>query len=396
MNRPNRIRTLWRAFLVCAVAGLPASAIADTMSSGQFVAEAEKMADAQLAQLANKKPDIGWISGVMWAGIDDLSHFSSKSSYAEAIEQLGEKVHWKPIFEANAPYNADDLCICQTFLDAYVAKNDPARLAPSQSRIGAVSDRIEKMEPRCVPGSKDQHVTWWWCDALFMAPAGHARLSAITKDRKYVDAMDQEWWRTADLLYDKDEHLFYRDAKYLDKRTKNGKKIFWSRGNGWVFGGLARMLVYLPPDYPSRPEYEKVFKDMAARLAALQQADGTWHPNLLEPGAFPYSEISGTALDCFAFAWGIDNGLLDRATYLPVAAKAWAALMAARRPDGLLGYIQGVAKEPGPVTVNGTQLYSTGAFVMAACELSRLAPIDVPPAPRLTAEAALPAKSPKK
>jgi len=382
------ILSLARAFLICAAACLSGSAKAGTMTGAQFIAEGEKMANAQLAQLANKKPEIGWVPGVMWAGIADLSHFSSNGAYAKAIEELGDEVHWTPTFEATKnPFFADDFCICQTFLDAYVTKNEAARLAPSESRIGAASDHIEKKESPYVAGAKDDRLTWWWCDALFMAPPVHARLSAITKDHKYLDAMDKEWWKTADLLYDKEEHLFYRDEVFLNKRTKNGKKVFWSRGNGWVFGGLARTLAYVPPDYPSRPRYVTVFKDMAARLASLQQADGTWRPSLLDPGEYPYSETSGTALDCFAFAWGIDNGLLDRATYLPVAAKAWAALMAARRPDGLLGYVQGVGKAPGAVRANGTELYATGAFLMAACELSKLAPIDVPPAPRLTAAA---------
>jgi rhamnogalacturonyl hydrolase YesR len=139
-----------------------------------------------------------------------------------------------------------------------------------------------------------------------------------------------------------------------------------------------------------------MFKEMAARLASLQQADGTWRPSLLDPDEYPVSETSGTTLDGFAFAWGINNGILDRATYLPVAMKAWAALLAARRPDGLPGYVQGIAKAPGPVSANGTQLYATGLFLMDACELSKMAPITVPPLPRLTASPAVPARSPKK
>jgi rhamnogalacturonyl hydrolase YesR len=356
-----------------------------TMAREQFIAEGEKMADAQLAQIADKRPEIDWVAGVMWAGIADLSHLSTKSTYATAIERLGQKVQWTPIFEAKNPYNADDLCICQTFLDAYASMNDQSRLAPSQSRIGATSARIELKESPYIPGAKDNHLTWWWCDALFMGPPALARLSAITGNRQYLDAMDKEWWKVADLLYDTNQHLFYRDEIFLNKRTKNGKKIFWSRGNGWAFAGLARTLDYIPPDYPSRLRYISVFKDIAAKLASLQQPDGTWRPSLLDPDEFPDSETSGTALDCFAFAWGIDTGLLDRATYLPVAARAWAALMAARRQDGLLGYVQGIGKAPGPVAANGTQLYATGAFLMDACELSKLAPITVPPPPELTA-----------
>jgi rhamnogalacturonyl hydrolase YesR len=150
----------------------------------------------------------------------------------------------------------------------------------------------------------------------------------------------------------------------------------------------------MPGNYPGRARYVAVFKDMAAKLASLQQADGTWRPSLLDPDEFPDPETSGTSLDCFAFAWGINNGLLDRATYLPVAAKAWAALMAARRPDGLLGYVQGPASAPKAVAANGSQLYATGAFLMDVCELSKLAPIDVPAPPQLTIPPAATAAAP--
>jgi len=223
-----------------------------------------------------------------------------------------------------------------------------------------------------------------------MAPPAMARLSVITKDPKYLNAMDKEWSRTADLLYDKDEHLFFRDNSFLSKLTKNGQKIFWSRGNGWVFAGLARTLTYIPSDSPVRAKYVTIFKDMAAKLASLQQPDGTWRPSLLDPDQFPDPETSGTALNCYAYAWGINNGLLDRATYLPVAAKAWGALLAARRSDGLLGYVQNVGDSPASVKPDGTKLYATGAFLMDASELSKLAPITVPaltpfPAPAVEA-----------
>ena len=64
--------------------------------------------------------------------------------------------------------------------------------------------------------------------------------------------------------------------------------------------------------------------------------------------------------------------------------KAWAALLAARRPDGLLGYVQPVGSGPGAIPSTDTQLYATGAFLMAACEMSKMAPITNPPVPQLT------------
>ena len=356
------------------------------MTREQIIADAENMATAQLAALAGKPPVVDWVGAAMWAGYADLSHVAGNAAARQAVEQVGQAVQWTPIFSKNKPYFADDLCIGQVFLDLYAAKKDPEILAPTRTRLDAVADYILTKEPDDDPASSANQLTWWWCDALFMAPPVHARLTEITHDPKYLEAMDKEWWRTAALLYDPQEHLFFRDKRFLHALTKHGKKMFWSRGNGWVFAGLARTLEHMPRDFPTRPKYAEVFSQMAAKLADLQQPDGTWRPSLLDPEEFPDSEASGTALDCFAFAWGINHGLLDRKTYLPVATKAWAALLAARRPDGLLGYVQGVADRPKRVSADGTRFYATGAFLMAATQLAPLAPFELPPSPALTAE----------
>jgi len=77
---------------------------------------------------------------------------------------------------------------------------------------------------------------WWWCDAFFMAPAGMTRLSEITKDRKYIDAMDKQWWVTYDRLYDKTEHLFYRDSSYLTQNRRTGRRFSGAGGMGGLRG----------------------------------------------------------------------------------------------------------------------------------------------------------------
>ena len=374
------MHALFKLLVVLVAASLffPAVSPGETMTREQIVAEAEKTADAQLVGLGQEhgKKLISWVPAVMWAGLADFSHVSQKPAYTDALMKMGAEVNWTPAELKNRTFHADDICIGQAFLDVYETRKDPAMLAPTQARVGAVSDHL----------SQEKELTWWWCDSLMMAPPVLARLSTITQDPKYRNAMDQEWWRTADLLYDKEEHLFFRDRHFLNAHTKNGSKVFWARGNGWVFAGLARTLPYVPADDPVRAKYVTVFKDMAAKLASLQQTDGAWHPSLLDAEEFPCSESSGTALNCYAFAWGINNGLLDSKTYLPVVTKAWAALLAARLPDGNLGYVQGVGDRPGMTGANGTKPYAVGAFLMAACELIKLAPLHLPPPPQLKAK----------
>ena len=46
-------------------------------------------------------------------------------------------------------------------------------------------------------------------------------------------------------LLDRESGLYYRAPRYIGQRTANGRKIIWSRGNGWAFAGIARGLEYL-------------------------------------------------------------------------------------------------------------------------------------------------------
>jgi rhamnogalacturonyl hydrolase YesR len=205
-----------------------------------------------------------------------------------------------------------------------------------------------------------------------MSPPALVQASKATKDRRYLDFMNRMWWKTTDYLYDKDEHLYYRDSRFFDQRGPNGKKIFWSRGNGWVLAGLARVLQEMPADYEERPRYVALFREMAPKVASLQQSDGYWRSNLLDPEALPLPETSGTAFYVYGLAWGVNHGLLDRAAYEPAIERGWAALVRALHPDGKLGWVQRIGDQPGDTTAEGTEIYGVGALLLAGSEVHRL------------------------
>ncbi len=69
-------------------------------------------------------------------------------------------------------------------------------------------------------------------DGLFIGPPSLAYLATDIVEKKYLDIMDKLWWKTYNYLYDKEEHLTFRDSSHCIMLEKNGKKIFWSRGNG--------------------------------------------------------------------------------------------------------------------------------------------------------------------
>lgn len=354
----------------------PAQATPVVLTPEQIVASAEQMTDAQLKAIGDKV-DISWIGAPMYAGIAELAQVSKQKgdAYSQGLLAAGSKAQWA-LSSVTGVFNSENFTIGQAYLDAYEVKRDPAILQPLLKRA---DELVERLNANRQPPRK---LTWNWSDALFMAPPVLTRLSAVTGDRKYLDAMDGEWWSAVEALYDPHEHLFYRDSRFKGQATPNGRKVFWSRGNGWTFAGLARVLKYMPADYPNRQKYVTLFREMAERLAALQPEDGAWRTSLLDAAQFPTPESSGTAFFCYAIAWGVNNGLLDKPTYLPVLARAWAALLAMRRGDALPGWVQSIADKPGPVFAGVTRTYATGAHLLAAVELQKLAPFNLPAIPR--------------
>jgi rhamnogalacturonyl hydrolase YesR len=263
---------------------------------------------------------------------------------------------------------ADDQSIGQVYLDLYFkahAKATPEMIAPTRTGLDSVID-LPTLRPN------DPRIPWWWCDALFMAPPVWSRMFAATGDRKYVDYLDEEWAKTSSRLYDTQEHLYARDSSYLTRTEANGKKMFWSRGNGWVMAGIIRTLKYLPADDPARAKYIAQLQEMAARVAKLQGPDGLWRAGLLDPDDYDLPELSGSAFFTYALAAGVKEGILDKKVYQPVIKKAWAGLLHHVYADGRLGCIQQTGAEPAPFKASASYTYGVGAFLLAGSEIRQM------------------------
>ena len=184
--------------------------------------------------------------------------------------------------------------------------------------------------------------------------------------------------QTYGLLFDQEEKLFARDTRFIwtgditDIKEPNGNKVFWSRGNGWVIGGLALVLENMPHDYKHRPFYEELFKIMAGRLLDIQPKDGLWRTSLLSPESFDHGEVSGSGFYTFALTCGINNGLLDKKTYEPAVRKAWSSLRGCQKSDGMVGWVQNIGASPEPCTAESWQNYGTGAYLLAGSEILKL------------------------
>jgi unsaturated rhamnogalacturonyl hydrolase len=319
----------------------------------------KKVADWQL-QHSEGRYNIGWTFAALYDGFLAASKTTGDNRYRDRVFQVAHENHWAlgPRFA-----HADDEAIGLTYLTLYSQDQKPEEIA-------ATREGLDKLLAR--PDDPHKNL-WWWCDALYMAPPVLAQLSVATGDHRYLDYMNREWWITSSALYDPAEHLYFRDDRFLTMREANGQKVFWSRGNGWVLAGLAMVLERMPADYPDRARYEKQFKDMADRIAALQQPDGLWRASLLDPGSYPNPEISGSGFFTYAMAWGIHHKLLDRKKYLPVVQKSWQGMLTHIYADGRLGSIQPIGGEPGKFKPSSSYVYGVGAFLLAGSELSQIA-----------------------
>lgn len=320
-----------------------------------------KVADWQLVRSQGHLGRI-WTSSVMYTGFMAASEATNDSKYKDAMLAMSQQHQWQL---AKRLPNADDQSVAQTYLDLYFLNKQPEFIAPTKADLDALID-LKTLKPG------DDRLPWWWCDALFMAPPVWAKMYVATGERKYLDYVHTQWKNTYDLLYDKQEHLYARDVSYINKTEPNGKKIFWSRGEGWVMGGIARTLDYIPKDDPQRPFYIQQLREMSARLAQLQDENGLWHAGLLDPVTYPLPEISGSALFVYGMAYGINRGILDPKVYQPVIAKAWKGILKHVYADGRLGGIQQTGAEPAFYRPASSFDYGVGGFMLAAAELKKM------------------------
>lgn len=344
------------------------------LDRAEVLSVARKVADWQIKEFPNNpyavKEPKGWIAGALYLGMYDWAELSGEEGYFNWLKKVFNRQYWQV---ADRMYHADDVCVSQTYIDMYNKYKEEKMLLPTLARIDWVINNPSKGGLDIDYSKPLSYERWSWCDALFMAPGVYTRLYTLTGNKKYMIFSDAEFKATYNHLYDKEEHLFFRDSRYFNQKEANGKKVFWGRGNGWVIGGLAEILKTLPEnDTEYRPFYQQLFCELSERLAGLQNKDGFWHASLLDPDSYPSPETSATGFIVYGLAYGVNQGYLPADKYLPVIEKGWKALVSAVEPDGKLGWVQPVGADPKKVTRDMTELYGTGALLMAAVEIYKL------------------------
>jgi rhamnogalacturonyl hydrolase YesR len=332
----------------------------------------------------------GWSDGVFLSALADWAEYDNSRNFINWYEKVAEKQQWKVGYRSLNP--ANDIAVSLMYAKIWQRKKTPRYLMTKietwdektiDNLAGGWSPlipTIERLDYQMKYYPKTDNINfeiaenqerWCWCDALYMAAPTYALFANITGKNEYREFMNREFWITMETLYDKDEKLVSRDTRFITMKEPNGAKLFWGRGNGWVVASMARILTFLPKDYPSRLRYEQRFQDIMSRIITLQDKNGYWHTSLLDTVTYKSPETSASGFYTFALWWGINNGLLKKEDYLQPAIKAWQAMVNAVQPDGMLGYVQPIGDAPQNVSAHKNEVYGTAALLLSGLEVAK-------------------------
>ncbi len=345
----------------------------DPMTKEGILNVTRQVADWQIMNPKKKGPDTNWLYGTFYTGLWELYKTTGKKRYKEYYRNVGDNLKWQP---GNKIFHADYHTFFQPAIELFKEEKKKKEYVDKIQWVMDIHLDRDPSGPQTLshrPEDSPYHHEWWtWCDALFMSPPAFARMSDVTGKKDYLEFAIKYWKKTADFLYSPENALYFRDNTYFDTLSKNGKPIFWSRGNGWVFAGLSRFIPYIPKDHPERAYFVDQFKAMATKLISLQDKDGLWRASLLDPEYLDIGESSGSAFFTWGLAWGVNAGILNEKTYRPAIERAWKALVNNVNAHGKLGYVQQVAASPYPFYEHESHLYASGAFIGAGMEVLKL------------------------
>jgi len=309
----------------------------------------------------------GWTDDRNW---ERATYYTGVMAFYNAIKDekilnqaitWAESHQWKVGNELMFPANRFT-CV-QTYMEIFFHTDDASQIEKSKTYMDS---EILQTEPAYLRG-------WYYIDALYVGPPAFFMMSKATGDNNYTDFINPVFWEIADQLYDEEEGLFYRDSEArFNEKSKNGKKVLWSRGNGWVMAALPRILYYLPNENPFYIKYQNLLQSMAEVLKERQGEDGFWRVNLDDPDEYPMPESSGTAFFTYAIAWGINNGILNSTIYKPIVKKAWKGLCNVVNEEGKVCWGQKVGRGPGNVKEEDSGEYVSGALLLAGSEVLKL------------------------
>lgn len=325
----------------------------------------KKANDYWITKKANVAADSNpWEVAVFHTGNMQAYYMTGDELYRNYSMRWGNEHSWQSYgYPDRNQTNADNICCFRTYIDLYNIDSENVNLSYVKNQVDTITN-------------SSWNGYWNWIDAFYMAAPIFTKMYELTGEEKYLDKMYNMIKYNAETLncYDEEVGLWFRDANFINSKSENGEKVFWSRGDGWVYAAFAQIIEELPDSYKHKEYFVDIFLEMSKALKNAQCPDGAWHESLLDRNFNPDCEESGTGFFVYGMLWGINNGYLDENEYFPAAARGWKWLSeVALQENGSVGYVQAIGAQPtkNKLSATTTQHYAYANFVYAASEMAK-------------------------
>lgn len=334
------------AALVFTLLATPMAAQSPGMNPADPLAIARVLAAKYPAQ-----PIMSYIPALAWSGSLRLSAMTGETQWREkAMKDMQAFISGQTPAIAE-PYRLTSLAGALAFFDAAALNKNADAEALAQKVADFMTD---------TPLGTYRFATYWTDDMFMMG-------SVLSRSE------NPAWSRLSPMLTTWANKLQRPDGLFIHA---NGGPHAWGRGNGFALLGVTEALTHLPAG-TANPALLNIYRTHVAALVKHQSDDGSWRQVIDEPSS--YRELTATAMIVAALSRGVAAGWIDRATYLPIIEKGWAAVAARVMADGTVrdvcsGTGAGPTKEyylNRPV-VNGADDRGGAMALLAAIEVETL------------------------
>ena len=337
-----------------------------------------------------KLGEFEWKDSIYYSGMSDYILTTGDQAGYDYLKGIGEAAKYRCNSGTYTPHG-DHYQIGETFMNLGDIASTSYQAAQPRSNLDWNVAAYPNVPPKVSGDHRDEnsrdwsHLSFWWCDALYMALNSYTLMSKITGEDKYVTTAKAGYDYAKGFLYDQEDHLWHRDLTQLSLTNSQDEgakhKVYWARGNAWVFAALAKELIYLDEaDYPEiYDDYLNDYLEMAEALAEHQKDDGLWDVSITPYDKYSGKEITGTCGFLYGYCVGLALGVLDEATYLPMVEKGFETIYETCFINGTdqLGYMQTVGYQPQNYVSEEfskviTNEFGMGLFLLASSAFMRL------------------------
>ncbi len=370
---------------------------------------------------------------------EEQAYYDAVKAFADfSLNEEGTEI--KTIKGKNAlrPSNIDDLAAGNIYFTLYrteLAKGNTKDAERYKAAATMIRNKLKYDHSRIgegLPGTggffhKAVYPNQMWLDGLYMGSPVYAMWQEAFGAADEADNLES--WNDIALqfktihkyTYDAEKQLNYH-AWAADPEDENAfwarkeepfkgcSTEFWGRGMGWYFAALVDVLEVMPKEHADYAALLTIYNQVAAGLARWQdETSGVWYQLLQHDatkcadgvgdtiqgesynvGTQPnYLEASASSIFTYSYLKGLRLGLLDEATYGPVAEKAYQGLLTQfiREQDGKMAIVQtcasaglGPKKDPSrtgtanyylagkDVTITQNEGKAVGTFILASIE----------------------------